>query len=107
MEEKILKEIATTLEAIKAKLDVGSVSGINFRGPVADPAPGWYHGPITDPHFHPRGPGGDPPPWFLLDKEKLARLKINQIDTFLVELEKQIESLKLEKNLLKAEYKIK
>lgn len=110
MKETILKEIVTTLEAIKAKLDIGSVSGIGLRGPVADPSPGWWRGPVADPpppwvSF--RGPVADPAPWYLLDKAKLARLKIHQIEAAITELEKQIDSLKLERDLLKEEYNIK
>lgn len=110
MEEKILKEIAATLEAIKARLEIGPVAGIGLRGPVADPAPGWMPGPIAGPFqsgFNFRGPVADPAPWYLLDKAKLAQLKVRNIDGVIVELEKQMDSLKLERDLLKQEYKIK
>jgi len=110
MEEKKLKEIAETLEVIKAKLNIGPVSGIGLRGPVADPSPGWLRGPVADPlppWINIRGPVADPAPWYLLDKAKLARLKIHQIEVAITELEKQIDSLKLERDLLKEEYKIR
>lgn len=110
MEEKILKEIASTLKDIKAKLDIGSASGVGLRGPVADPSPGWLRGPVADP-LPPwigfRGPVADPAPWYLLDKAKLAQLKIHQIDKTIMEMQKQIDLLKLERDLLKEEYKIK
>jgi len=81
-----------------------------LRGPVADPAPGWMPGQVIGPFppgFHFRGPVADPAPWYLLDKAKLAQLKVRNIDGVIVELEKQIDSLKLERDLLKQEYKIK
>ena len=110
MEDKILKNIVSVLEDIKAKLDIGSISGVGLRGPVADPSPGWIRGPVADP-IPPwtgfRGPVADPAPWYLLDKSKLAQLKIRHIDTAIVELEKQIDFLKLERDLLRKEYKIK
>ncbi|MBE0478714.1 hypothetical protein IBX65_06310 [Candidatus Aerophobetes bacterium] len=110
MDEKILKDIASTLEAIRVKLDIGAISAAGLRGPVADPSPGWARGAVTEslPQWAGiRGPVADPAPWYLLDKAKLAQLKIRQIDAAITELEKQIDFLKLERNLLKEEYKIK
>jgi|GEM_PF-2179687 hypothetical protein len=109
MEENILKEILSTLESIKIQLEVGSISGISLRGPVADPPPGIIspRGVIADPLLPVRGPVADPAPWYLLDKAKLAKLKVHQIETAIMELERQIEFLKLERDLLKEEYKLK
>ncbi|MCK4816765.1 hypothetical protein KA005_13425, partial [bacterium] len=106
----ILKNIASTLEAIKAKIDIGPISGTELRGPVADPSPGWVPGNIADsiPRWAGiRGPVADPAPWYLLDKAKLAQLKIRKIDSTINELEKQIDLLKLERDLLKKEYKLR
>ncbi|MDH4239737.1 MAG: hypothetical protein OEW48_09255 [Phycisphaerae bacterium] len=110
MEEKILKQIVSSLEAINAKLEIGPVSGIGLRGPVADPGPRWVPGHILEQFptaFHFRGPVADPAPWQLLDKAKLAQIKVRNIDGVIMEMEKQIDSLKLERDLLKQEYKIK
>ena len=75
---------------------------------MADPGPEWemaHIGP-SRPSFL-RGPVADPAPWYLLDKAKLAQLKIRQLDTAITELEKQIDFFKLEQDLLKQEYKLK
>ena len=53
------------------------------------------------------GAGGDPPPPYLLSKAKVAQLKIRQLDMTITALEKEIDLLKLEENLLKQEYKLK
>jgi uncharacterized small protein (DUF1192 family) len=49
----------------------------------------------------------DPAPWYLLDKAGLAKLKIHRLDSSISELQKEIESLKMERDLLKKEYKIR
>jgi hypothetical protein len=109
MDEKILKEMAESLQDIKRSLSAGFPGA--FRGPVADPAPDWWsgRGPVADPapSWTIRGPVADPAPWYLLDKARLAQLRIRKIDAAVTELEKQIDYLKAEKNLLKEEYKIK
>ena len=98
--------MASTLHDIQAKLSMGSFGGL--RGPVADPSPEWEiaHVAPSRPSLL-RGPVADPAPWYLLDKAKLAQLKIRQLDTAIMELEKQIDFFKLERNLLKQEYKLK
>lgn len=78
-----------------------------FRGPVADPGPEWGERLRRIGIGGIRGPEGDPPPEFLLDKAKLAELKIHKIDAYVKNLQKEIDSLKLEGNLLRKEYKIK
>ena len=60
------------------------VSQLSLRGPVADPATFW-----------------------LLDKGKIARLKVHQLDMAIAELDKQKEFLKLQQSMLKQEYKIR
>lgn len=96
MEEKILKDMASTLEAIKVKLDRGWI-GIDTV-----PLP---ERPYLVDSIH--GPTADPGPPYLLDKARLAKLKIGKIDKVITELEKQIGLLKLEHDLLKEEYNIK
>ncbi len=105
MDEQILKEMAATLHDIKERLTLSPAAAI--AGP-ADPAPDWSPhviGPIRQRWL--RGPVADPAPWYLLDKASLARLKIHRLDGAISELEKEIGSLKLERDLLKREYKIK
>ncbi len=53
------------------------------------------------------GTRGDPPPPYLLSKAKVAQLKIRQLDMTITTLEKEIDLLKLEQNLLRQEYKLK
>lgn len=100
MEEKILKDMASTLEAIKVKLDRGWL-GIDTVPLPERPRP-WIRG-VADFPFPPIDPG----PPYLLDKARLAKLKIGKIDKVITELEKQIGLLKLEHDLLKEEYNIK
>jgi hypothetical protein len=56
--------------------------------------------------FGVRGPVADPATFWLLDKSRVARLKIRQLDMTIAELEKQIEFLKLQQDMLKEEYRI-
>jgi hypothetical protein len=109
MEDKILKDIASTLEAIKAKLDIGSVNIGTLRGPISDPGPDWTRSHTVNPILWAgfRGPIADPGPIFLLEKPKLAQLKIRHIDMAITELERQIDLLKFERDLLKKEYNLK
>ncbi|NVL90704.1 MAG: hypothetical protein HWN69_06895 [Desulfobacterales bacterium] len=58
------------------------------------------------PPFHRAEP--DPvPSWYLLDKTNLAQLKISRLDAAIADLEKQIELCKIERDLLKKEYRLK
>jgi hypothetical protein len=78
------------------------------RGPVADPGPGWGGKPFPiPPPVSIRGPVADPAPYYLLDKGNLAKLKIHQIESSIVQLEKEIDFLKLERRLLMDEHKIR
>jgi len=108
MEEKILKEIASTLEAIKVKLDMGSISIDTVPLPER-PWLGSIGGIVSRGERIAVLPGetADPGPPYLLDKARLAKLKIGKIDTVITELEKQIGLLKLQHDLLKEEYNIK
>jgi len=105
MDEEILKEMAASLRDIKERLAV-SPAGV-IPGSTAFPSdwqayfnkPGWSHWL--------RGPVADPQPWMLLDKPRLAELKIHRLDGAISEMQKEIDSLKLERDLLKKEYNIK
>ena len=61
---------------------------------------------IPMPDYFP-GIEGDPPTPYLLNKAKVAQLKISKLDMIITTLEKEIDLLKLEQNLLKQEYKLK
>ena len=64
--------------------------------------------PLPERPPFPLGLEGDPvPPIYLLDKAKVAQLQIHQLDTAIAELERQIEFVKLERDMLKQEYKLK
>lgn len=105
MDEKILKEMAATMREIKEQL---AISSVGTTPGSASLAPEWQ-GHLTSPirwHWL-RGPVADPQPWILLDKPSLARLKIQRLDTAISEMQKEMDSLKLERDLLKREYKIK
>ncbi len=109
MDDRMIAELAATMRDIRDKLSSTSLGYI--RGPVADPAPDWPGGPwgpyvpgsaLT--HF--RGPIADPAPWHLLDKSRVAKLKVSQIDMQIQELQRQIDFLKLQSQLLKEEHKL-
>lgn len=126
----ILKDIREKLSMVSWGSLRGPVADpappwVNMRGPVADPAPPWgtMRGPVADPapswsnlrgqvqetassYISLRGPVADPIPFWILDKSKLAKLKIRQLDMEIAEREKQIEFLKLERELLAEEYKV-
>jgi len=106
MDEKILAELTVVLKDLREKLGTSSFSLI--RGPVGDPGPemGW-HTPSLTRLGNFRGPISDPAPWHLLDKSRIAKLKIRQLDMAIKELNQQIDLLKLEQSLLKEEYKTK
>jgi hypothetical protein len=128
-----LKEMVAILKDIREKLN--AVSWGSFRGPVADPVPSWGRGPVADPapswgrgpvadpapswanmrgqmqetassYINIRGPVADPIPFWIMDKSRLAKLKIRQIDLDIAERERQIDFLKLERDLLAEEYKV-
>lgn len=104
-----LQEMTTILKDIRDRLT--SLPQFGVRGPVADPAPPFgVMGQAVDPsllQYAVRGPVADPGPMLLLDKAKLAQIKIRQIDMVVMDLERQVEFLKLERDMLKEEYRIK
>lgn len=106
MDQKAEKELVATLHEIRERLALSPAGMI--AGP-ADPAPDWashgHFGPMQ--HHLLRGPVADPAPWYLLDKASLARLKIHRLDTAIGDLQREIESLTLERNLLAKEYKLR
>ncbi len=53
------------------------------------------------------GYAADPAIDILLDKSRIAQIKVRQLEMAIREMEGQIELAKLELNLLKEEYKIK
>jgi hypothetical protein len=102
MDEEILKEMAATLRDIKERLALGPA------GAVPGSVTGWQ-GYFNKPVWWDllRGPVADPQPEMLLDKAKLAQLKVHRLDAAMSELQKGIDSFKLERDLLKKEYQIK
>lgn len=83
-----------------------------IRGPVADPAPDWStlasrRLGASERIPNVAGPIADPGPEMLLDKVRLAKLKVARLDQVLVGLEQQMDAVRLERDLLKEEYKIK
>jgi hypothetical protein len=104
MEEKLLKDILLSLQEIKENLKVTQVA--HFPGTVGDP------GPEINPHFRNferfvnfRGPVADPGPWQILDKDKLARIKVARLERYIDEINKEIEIITLERDLIKQQYK--
>lgn len=91
MNEKMLKEIHAMLKDITKTAKIGYL-----EGPKRTTIPQGIQGPVADPS-----------PVFLLDKAKVARLKIRRLDLTKQELMKQIDLIKLESDLLKKEYKIR
>ena len=105
-ELKLLEEIHSMLK--KWQEWGPSINSDMLRGPVADPAPEWSGNYFFTPRelLKFRGPVGDPAPYHLLDKAKLAELKVHRLNTAIAEMEKQIESFKIERDLYKKEYKL-
>lgn len=111
MEERLRDEIMSILKDIREKVSAQPFT--RLRGPCADPSPiinEHRFGILRDRPWLLRGPVGpvaDPSPEYLLDKARLAQLKIHNLDMHIKELNKQIEFCKMERDLLKEEYKIK
>lgn len=109
MEEKLLKEMMVVLNELKEKLNVNQ--GFTVRGPVGDPGPDFPHYPH---HFQfpkkfpwPIGYNVDPSPEYFLGKDKLAVVKIKELDIIISNLNAQIDLLKTQRDLMKQEYNIK
>lgn len=105
MDEKYFKELNSSIRELKDKLELGNITML--RGPIADPGPEIYQTHIRPEIFRFRGPIADPVPWQLLDKSKIAVLRINQLENLVHDLRKQIDLLEQEKKLLKEEFRIK
>lgn len=105
MDEKYFKELTSAIKGLKEKLEIGSITML--RGPIADPVPDFSISGIR-PHdpWRIRGPIADPVPWELLDKAKIAILRIQQLDHAIIELKNKIDFYEKEKSLLKKEYKL-
>jgi hypothetical protein len=52
------------------------------------------------------GFAADPAIHILLDKSRLAQIRIRQLDQMIVQLEQQIDLARMEQSLLKEEYKV-
>ncbi len=90
-----------------------------LRGPIADPAPpyGTFRGPVADPgpEFRRgnyeaasailRGPVADPGPELLLDRSRLIKLNIKKLELLEKDLERQLDLVRTEHELLKEELK--
>jgi hypothetical protein len=89
-----------------------------FWPPMADPLPPWVG---IDPHPDPwrrwvERFDPDPTPWKellsmadaleLLDKAKVAQIKLAQLDMAIEQMQKNIDHLKLQRNMLKEEYQL-
>ncbi len=104
MDEKYFKELSDSINELKEKLDFGALG--RLRGPVADPVPDIYF--PGQRHIDPlriRGPIADPVPWELLDKSKIANLRIQQLDNAINDLKNNIKFLEKERAFLKESYK--
>ena len=62
---------------------------------------------MVDPTIIKLGTVADPGPELLLDKARLAKIKVRKLDMVIKGLEEQIDVLRLEQEMLKKEYKIK
>lgn len=105
MDEKILTEMLSVMKDLRDRLPV-TAAGM-FKGPVADPAPDWVgHMPFFPWKYNVRGFVGDPPTGPLLEKASMAKLKVHQLEDLMLDLQKQIDMVKLERDLLKEQYKL-
>jgi hypothetical protein len=105
MDEKLLNEILTSLQKIRATMKIPIES--HLAGTVADPSPEFYPNfKYPDPIFNVRGPIADPSPLQLLDKDELAKIKVCKLDRAIDDLNREIDFIKMERDLLKQQYKI-
>lgn len=115
--DKEWSEILTVVKEMQAALNAGTAAPP--RGPLVDPMPP-IRGPVADPAPPCRWPLVDPmipfmrsrfdptpEPDIFLSKERLARLRVQKIEAAVAELQREIESLHLQRDLLKEEYKLK
>jgi hypothetical protein len=115
MDDKIIAELLSTMQDIRDRLGGGGSTQGYFPGIVADPGPDWPGGPWGP--WGPRrpqtpiGPGilrgpVDPAPWHLLDKFRIAKLKVSHLEMEMEELNRQAEFIQVQIGLLKEEYNI-
>ena len=52
------------------------------------------------------GYNADPGPDFLLDKSKIAQLRVRQLEMVVREMEAQLELARMELNMIREEYKV-
>ena len=106
MEEKLLKEMISLLHDIREKLTVAQGAGV--RGPIADPGPDFFHhGPVYRRFPLPIGYNVDPSPEFYFSKEELAKIKVRELDIMINQIVEQVDLLKMQRDMMKQEYKIK
>jgi hypothetical protein len=109
MEEKLLKEMIGLLKEIKESVAVSQMT--TSRGPIADPGPDIYHGHHWPCHtpcpFPPLPVGGDPAISHLLPREELIKVRIKELEMVISQISQQVELLKVQKELLMKEYKIR
>jgi hypothetical protein len=106
MEEKLLKEMISLLHDIREKLTITPGAGV--RGPIADPGPDFFHHGHMYRHLPlPIGYNVDPSPEFYFGKEELAKIKVRELDIMINQIVEQVELLKMQRDMMKQEYKIK
>jgi hypothetical protein len=108
MDENVVKELVQTMKGIQERLTAPEAGAI-FRGPVADPAPDWGGYPTLPQPWARRiptiiGPIADPGPEALLDRRRLAQLKVQRLEQAIKSLGSMVESLELERGLLVEEH---
>ena len=131
MEEKLYKELRDSINELREKLNVINIGSV--RGPIADPIPPFaylyphnsleYLRHLSDP-IRIRGPISDPVPDInimksigqiadplppiqtqLLEKSRLAKIRIHQLEQLTDDYKKHIDLIGLEIKMLKEEYK--
>ena len=106
MEEKLLKEMVSLLNDIREKLTIQP--GISVRGPIGDPGPDFHQaGHIFKRFPWPIGYNVDPSPEFYFSKDELAKIKVKELDILVNQVTEQLELLKMQRDLMKKEFKIK
>ncbi len=110
MEEKLLKEMITLLKDIKESVAVSQMATV--RGPVADPGPDPWPGTYPNWPFprrfpFPPLPTGDPAIGHLIPKEELVKIKVKELDMTINQITHQIDLIKMQRDLLVKEYKLK
>ena len=90
----------------KAAIDQVGIGGV--WGPAVDPAPDFGRIDVRYPRgWEPEAPGDPAPIYRLLDRAKIAEIRVRQLDFKVQQLENQLDLLKLERQMLKKEYGIR